>query len=483
MSDTLSNPRAEIALLGTAFRASGEQLTQMATTVREEWFTAVERVIAWRTMSEFIGRGLPVSVPLVQDALRAHGAPDVETVRLVEDLARAVPTAEVWQELAKRVEKYFIRRRGRDACMEHARKFEDLSMDPMAALESAESDLFSLHSANMGHGMRHISASLGEALANIQESMNNKGHVTGGLATGFTDLDRMNIKGMRPGQVYIFSAPPGGGKTVFLMKLLWNVAIGRGDYHEYKHAAARAGLFSLEMSDVALAERVLIRLAEIEMAKMDSGLMSRAEQERIRKACEEIKASLMFIEYTPGATIQQLRVKARYGVMRHKLQIIGIDYAQLIGSSSKDARGNRTQALVDVSIGLTEIAKECQVPLVVLAQPKQDTWGTRAGLNALSETSQLAKDADMVGQLGFWSNLKFREGEDPTAGEKKQGAEFGKEADDPLVIAYLDIVKNRNGPNTENKPPIRLDWERDFFDMASTTDRLLSNNAEHHQKR
>lgn len=480
MSVSLTNPNAEFALLGTALRAKPEQLVQMAITVRDEAFSVAEHFVVWNVIVDLINNGLPVAPSLLEDGLRKYGTPEAG-LKLVEELARAVPTAELWHPLWERVHSYHIRRKGKEACESAIKQFQDLSVPPMTALESAEAGLFSLHAANMTQGMRHISASLNEALASIQESIENRGHVTGGLATGFTDMDRANIKGMRPGQVYLFAAPPGGGKTVWLMKLLWNIAMGKGDYHEYNHEAENVGLFSMEMSDVALAERVLIRLAEIEMNKLDRGTISRDEQERIARAVAEIKRSKFHIEYCPGATIQELRVKARYAVMKFKLKKLGFDYAQITNSSSKEARGNRTQQMMDVSLGYVQLAKECKVPITVLAQPKQETWGYRAGLNALAETSQLAKDAEFVGMLGFWDKLKLSDEE--ATDMKMQGAEFGRDKDDPRVMAYLDIVKNRNGPNTEGKPPIKLDWARDFYDFVSTTDRLLSGDTSKHQKR
>lgn len=469
---SLANPNAELALLGAALRASPEQRAQMCVRLREEWFTGADRVLAWRVIADLISKSLPVAASLVEDGLRAAGAPEA-ALRIVEDLGRAVPSAEFWAPLADRVHGYYVRRQGQAASLAALRRFEDPSVPHMEALESAESALFALHSANMGAGMRHVSVSMAEAVASIQESIQHRGHVTGGLASGFTDIDRINIKGLRPGHVWIVSAPPGGGKTVFLMKMLWNIATGSGDYREFNHPPAKAGVFSLEMSDVQLAERLLIRLAEIEINKLDRGMVSREEKKNIEAAIASVRASQLYLEFCPGATIQELRVKARYAVMRYGLQIIGVDYAQLIGSSSKDARGNRTQTMMDVSLGLKLLAQECGVPVVVLAQPKQEYWGRRADLSALAETSQLAKDADLVGMLGFWDKL---------AGEKKEGGAAFAEPDDPEVFAYFDVVKNRHGPNTSQIPPLKLRWERDFFNFVSTCEHLNSNNRDQHQK-
>src|SRR5574343_1403025 len=201
---------------------------------------------------------------------------------------------------------------------------------------------------------------------------------------------------------------------------------------------------------------------------------------------------MLYFDYVPGISIQELRVKARYAVMRFKLAMICIDYAQLITSNSKAAQGNRTQEMVDVSKGLKLLAQECGVPVVVLAQPKQETWGQRAGLNAMAETAQLAKDADLVVMFGFWDIIArqmkqfSKRDRNAVAGNEDDDDEdeeqrYG-ESDDPTVWAYADIVKNRHGPNTNGKPPIKLRWERDFFDFVSTNDRLFDSTHQHYQK-
>jgi replicative DNA helicase len=478
MSDrvnNLANPNAELALLGSVFRANAEQRTLWASTVKEEWFTTADHVMACRVIVDLVGKALPIAPALVEDSLRAAGMAEAG-VRFVESLARAVPTAELWQPLAGRVKSYYLRRRGVETARESEKRFHDMTLDPMEALAQSESEYFDLHDKNLGDGMRHLSFSTADAMKSIMESIDNRGRVTGGLATGFTDLDRMNIKGMRGGQVYFYGAEPGGGKTVLLMKMLWNLAMGRGDYHEFKQDAVAVGMFSLEMPDASLAERILIRLAEIELHSLDRGMINRHERKRIEEAVEEIRKSLFHIEYCPGMTVQEFRVKCRYAMIRYGLKAVGVDYVQLMNSSSKDAKGNRTQAMMDVSLGILMTAKECGIPVIALAQQKQDTWGKRAGLDAFAETSQLAKDADLVGLLGNWDRLKL-------GNQDEDGVErVSQHPDDPQVCTYLDIVKNRNGPNTVGKAPIKLNWAKDYFDFMSTTGRLFSGDEGQHQK-
>lgn len=502
----LANVGAELALLGSVLRAGAEMRVQIINRVREEWFTGADRIAVWRVMHEMVSRSNPLDMTLLDDGLRGALSDQVRTA-VMERISTVMPTASAWSLLAERVEGYFVRRRGHQACITAAAQFLDPQVAPDEALEAAESELFSLHAKKEGPGMRHVSVALDLAYKSIEESIANRGFVTGGWPTGFTDLDRSYIKGMRKGHVIMFVAPPGGGKTVAMMKLAWNRAFGTGDYDEYFNALEWAetgkvvkgvtvkkhenylpcevGVFTLEMDDVSLTERLLITQSKVEIAKMHRGQMSRSEQEALQKAHKRIIASKLYMEHVPGISIQELRVKARYAVMRYKLKMICVDYAQLLTSSSKAARGNRTQEMMDVSKGLDLMAEECGVPIVVLAQPKQETWGQRAGLNAMAETAQLAKDADLVVMFGFWDKIsKQVEGlEKKTKGDLmgEDEAFEDREADDPTVWAYADIVKNRHGPNTVGKPPIKLRWDRDFFDFVSTNTRLFDGTGRHHQ--
>jgi replicative DNA helicase len=483
---TLSDPQCEIALLASLVRSDPETRVQIVMTVREEWFTSAERAITCRVLHDLVNETLAIDLTLLHETLKKH-VPEETARTIVSTLSSAVPTASLWKKYAERVQGYHTRRKGIEACQQAIAAFQDAKTAPPLALEEAESALFALHSQRMGQGMRPIADSLQRAMESIQESWANRGHVTGGLACGFTDIDRMNIKGLRPGHVWIIAAPPGGGKTVFMMKMAWNIATGSGDYREFsadRHPAQKIGVFTLEMDDVQLSERVLITLAKVEMNKMQRGNVSRKELADLEKAVQTAKRSGIHFEFCPGVSIQELRVKARYAIMRYGLKALFIDYAQLITSNTKEARGNRTQEMMDVSKGLKLLAQECGVPVIVLAQPKQETWGMRAGLNALGETSQLAKDADLVGMLGFWGNLKPKDLGQSSAPEETSDDDFEQEIDqeDPFAFAYFDLVKNRHGPNTSGKPPIKLKWERDFFDFISTNDRLFDASGEHHQQ-
>lgn len=487
-ADELSNPRAEMALLGTLVRATAQMRVQMVMRIREEWFTAADRVAAWQVIHDMVSRSLPIDTTLLDDSLKAKLGEAVR-VALVNAVISAMPSAAMWEQLAARVEDYHTRRKGVLACQEAIARFVDLKVPAAEALESAESELFGLHNLRAGKGMQHVGAFLHEAVSQIEEAVTNRGYVIGGLPTGLTDVDRRYIQGMRPGHILMLGAEPGGGKTVAMMEIACNVAMAEADYEEAMRArekgfanyqANNVGVYSLEMDGASLAKRCLIGRSKIQLNKMQRGMVNNKEREELARATRQLLESRLFIEHVPGISIQELRVKARYDVQRHGLKLICIDYAQIITSSSKSARGNRTQEMLDVSQGLDLLAEECSVPVIVLAQTKQEFWGKRANTAALAETSQLAKDADFIGLLGFWDVIESQKKKKEPGGERNpwDGPSEGEDEEepvdpgDPSVYAYLDIVKNRHGPNTQGQMPIKLRWERDFYEFVSTTKRL-----------
>lgn len=475
----LSNPQAELALLAAVMRADAPTRAQIALRIRESWFTSVERVVVWKTMADLIAKDLPVDATLLADSLRSHGLEPKVIEDLAGSLARLSPTASFWGTLSDRVQGYYKRRRMAEIGLQMASLAADMKSAPDETLEQMEAEMFALHEDQESVGMRPIADFVKAAWESIEESAKNRGYVTGGIPTGFTDIDRCYIKGFRPGHVGIAGAPPGGGKTVFMMKIAYNIAGGNWDYEEGKRAREqgranyqprRVGVFTLEMDGVQLTERLMVGRSRVDLGKTQTGTISKMETSKLMDAALQLKKDgMLHIEHCPGASIQELRVKARYAVMRYKLEFICIDYAQLITSNTKAAQANRTQEMMDVSKGLKLLAQECRVPVLVLAQPKQETWGTRAPLSALGETSQLSKDADLIIMLGPWEIIQRQ-------------MKLPETPDEETCYCYADVVKNRHGANTAGKMPVKLIWERPFFDMVSTNRRLMDASGQNRQE-
>lgn len=266
---------------------------------------------------------------------------------------------------------------------------------------------------------------LKKVVDNIEGLLKGEGEMFG-ARTGFPKLDRMT-NGLRPGEMFIIAARPSMGKTAFLL----NIA-----EHFLFDLKRPVLLFSLEMTSVQLIERLLFSRARVSKAELITGGVSNDKLKRIMKTVNEMQQLDLIIDDTPAITLTQLRAKAD-AVKKDNpdLAAVGIDYIQLMRSSSKQAQSNREREIAEISAGLKQVAKEIGVPVLVLAQLNRGPE-TRTGKNKgvpmmsdLRESGAIEQDADMIGLL--YRKRYYAEGED----EKEEAG------DD----AELILAKNRNG--------------------------------------
>ena len=251
---------------------------------------------------------------------------------------------------------------------------------------------------------------------------------TVGISTGFARLDEMT-RGLKPGEMFVIAARPSMGKTAFMMNIVESVVIDQG---------LPAMVFSLEMSRHALTQRVLYSRARLSMAEVVKGFNpTKGELQRIQRAGMDIARAPLVIDETEGITITELRAKARRRHRKEGLRLIAIDYLQLMRSRSRQAQNSREREIAEISAGIKALAKELEIPIVILAQLNRSPE-TRGGKNApagvprmsdLRESGAIEQDADMVGLL--YRSAYYAETE-----EAKE-AEAGR--------AALILAKNRNG--------------------------------------
>jgi replicative DNA helicase len=209
------------------------------------------------------------------------------------------------------------------------------------------------------------------------------------------------------------------------------------------------------MSATMLVRRLLVSRAQLSMQDLSRGLLSRAQQEALAKATRELQKTQIFIDETPGLDVLELRAKARRLKKQHNIQMIMIDYLQLMTSSSRRAKDNRQIEIAEISAGLKGLSKELNVPIVVLAQLNRSVEsrkGQRPVLSDLRESGSIEQDADMVGLLTRedYAGGKM-EAEDEETAAKKKGQ------------AVLIIAKNRNGP-TDDVPLRFIDHAMRFME-------------------
>lgn len=249
----------------------------------------------------------------------------------------------------------------------------------------------------------------------------------GGISTGFADLDAMGAT-LKPCEMFVIAARPSMGKTSFMMNIVEHVCIDQG----------RKGMvFSVEVSRERLISNLINARAKYASQMISRGIMpTKGDLIRIERAAVEIAKSKLIVDDRGELTIGQLRAAARRHHRESPLEFIAIDYLQLMRSNSKQAVNSREREVAEISAGVKSLAKELQVPIILLAQlnrgPENRT-GKNVGkprMSDLRESGSIEQDADMVGLL-------YREAYYAQDEEEKQASEG---------VAELILAKNRNGP-------------------------------------
>lgn len=274
-------------------------------------------------------------------------------------------------------------------CSDGIQKGYDDTQDGFDLLGSLEQTLLDISGGSMGKQFTNSQALLKSALDRLELKMKFKGGVVG-IPSGFSAIDRVTA-GWQNTDLIIIAARPGMGKTAFVLGALRNAAI---DFNK------SVGMFSLEMSADQLTDRLICAEAEIDSDKVKRGTLADYEFEQIIHKTAKISEAPIYIDDTPGISILEMRAKARRLKMKHKIELLVVDYIQLMRGEGK---GNREQEISSISRGLKLIAKELNIPVIALSQLSRAVE-TRGGdkipqLSDLRESGSIEQDADMVAFL------------------------------------------------------------------------------------
>ena len=217
-----------------------------------------------------------------------------------------------------------------------------------------------------------------------------------GISTGFEELDRKS-NGMKPGEMFVIAARPSMGKTSFMMNIVEHVCLDQN---------LPTMVFSCEMSAMQLVQRLVFSRAKFALSQLSRGYKpNKGDLQRIQRAVAEIMDCKMFIDDTPGISINELRAKARRKKKDEDLKFIAIDYLQLMKSRTRQAENSREREIAEISAGIKGLAKELGVPILILAQLNRGPEG-RTGkslgvprMSDLRESGSIEQDADLVGLL------------------------------------------------------------------------------------
>ena len=315
--------------------------------------------------------------------------------------------------------------------------------DPLELLERAEKSIFEIGQEKMKSGFVQLQDLLTESYENIESLYQRKELITG-VSTGFVDLDRLT-SGFQPADLIIVAARPGLGKTSLVVNIAQYAAI---------QDAKAVGIFSLEMAAQQLVTRMLCAEARVDSHKVRSGYLSKEDWNRLAKTMSKLARAQVFVDDTPGISIVEMRSKARRLKAEHGLDLLIVDYLQLMSGTSTGTRvryENRQQEISAISRSLKAMAKELQVPLIAVSQlsraPEQRRGDHRPQLSDLRESGSIEQDADLV--LFIYREDLYKKEEDL----EEQG------------VVQLIIGKQRNGPTGVVKLAFIEQWTK-FENLA-----------------
>lgn len=301
--------------------------------------------------------------------------------------------------------------------------YEDTT-DVFNLLDRTEQSLFSITESNIRKNYADMGTIVRQALNEMETKKNQEGLT--GVPSGFTNLDRLT-SGWQPTELIILAARPAMGKTAFVVSALRNAAVDHGK---------PVAIFSLEMSSVQLVNRLISAEAEIDSEKIRKGTLAPHEWQQLHHKIQRLTEAPIYIDDTPALSILELRAKCRRLKAQHDIQMVVIDYLQLMtgDTSGKGGGGNREQEIASISRALKNLAKELNVPVIALSQLSRAVE-TRGGdkkpqLSDLRESGSIEQDADMVCFLYRPEYYNITQDE---AGQSTQG------------IGEVIVAKNRSG--------------------------------------
>jgi len=405
------NYDAEESVLG-AILLDKEAIVQVAEFLEAKHFYNPAHSAIYEAMLALFGERQPIDIVTLSDELKKRKKlKDLGGSGLLAELAGKVPTSAHVANYAKIVKDTATKRSLITMSAEIAEFAFDPSKDTATVLDAAETRVFSLSQKHLDRSFVALKKVLAESFDRLDELQKNANGFRG-VPTGFKDLDD-TLAGMQKSNLLILAARPGVGKTAFSLSLALNASVK----HRFK-----VGYFSLEMSKEEIVDRMLVNQGDIDAWRLKTGRLDETDFEKLSEAMGVLADAPLFIDDTPGQSVLEVRTKARRLSAEQGLDLIIVDYLQLMHGTTTD---NRVQEVAEISQGLKNLARELKVPVVALSQLSRAVE-SRGGskqpqLSDLRESGSIEQDADVVMFLY-------------------------READEAPEHVKLNISKHRNGP-------------------------------------
>lgn len=394
----------------------------------ENCFYSSANNLVFQCMRDMFEKNIPIDVITLADCLRKKGWLEaVGEEAYLGELAESIATsANIEYYSGILVEKATLRQMISVSADITTECFNS-ELEAQEVLDRAEAKIFSISEARIKNKFE----SVGQLLPGTFEAI--EGYTKGvsqGVLTGFKELDEMTT-GLQKGDLVIVAGRPSMGKTALILSMALNAAV--------KHKTSTA-IFSLEMSKASIVQRMLCSEARVNMHQLRSGTLPKRDLPKLSFAAGPLAEAPIFIDDTPAITVLELRAKARRLKAQHNLQLIIIDYLQLMGSSSKVE--SRQQEISTISRSLKGVAKELDVPVIALSQlsraVEQRTGNHRPQLSDLRESGAIEQDADIV--LFVYRDEVYNKDDESVKG--KAEIIIGKQRNGPIGTATVAFVKD-----------------------------------------
>jgi replicative DNA helicase len=403
----------EEAVLG-AIMLEKDALPSIVDFLKASSFYVPANQIIYQAIVRLFDKSHPIDILTVAEELRKTGELDVVGgAYYITELTNRVATAANVEFHARIIAQKFIQRELIRTSTEIVKEaFEDTT-DVFELLDKSEKNLFEITNQNMRRGYADVGSLIEQAKKEILAASEHQDKLTG-VASGFIALDRIT-GGWQKSDLVIIAARPGMGKTSFVLSMARNAAM---------MANKPVALFSLEMSSLQLTTRLMAAEAALPMEKLRKGNLAHYELQQLESKVHELSEAPIYIDDTPALNIFELRAKARRLKQQHGIEMIIIDYLQLMsGGSDNKGGGNREQEISTISRSLKNIAKELNIPVIALSQLSRavETRGgtKRPQLSDLRESGAIEQDADMVIFLyrGDYYGIEVDENNQPIKGK------------------------------------------------------------------
>ena len=448
------SPEAEQGVLGCVLLSPNECMGQSIEKLKTgaEVFYDLRHQTIFAALAEMYDAREAIDVITLQQRLKNKQLlEEVGGITYLASLPDAVPSSANLSYYLDIVQEKYLLRKMIHTCTDVVSRVYEFEGEVDALMDEVERDILRISESRVQSQTSTIKDLVKKAINTIEDFHQRQGMLTG-VGTGFTDLDKMT-SGFHAGEMIVIAARPSMGKTSLAMNIAEHVSLD---------LRLPVGVFSLEMTSESLVLRMLCSRSRVNLRNVRDGFLAERDFPKLTGAAGKLANAPLFIDDTSGLSILQLRAKARRMHQQYDIKLFVIDYLQLLHSTARRAE-NRQQEIADISNGIKSLAKELDVPVIVLSQLNRELErekNRKPRLSDLRESGAIEQDADVVGLL-------YK----PSSDEDESGVPPPEE---DAVPVNLLIAKQRNGPTGDVNLTFLKSYTR-FESAAKVSDEDVPN--------